>query len=68
MLALEERPEPRSDLHRAGEGRHFVGRPEVGDFLRESYFKPGARYPWPELVLRATGKPLDPVHFVEAFV
>ncbi|HEX5132197.1 MAG TPA: M2 family metallopeptidase [Candidatus Krumholzibacteria bacterium] len=52
-----------------GSGRRgVVGRPEVGEFLRERVFAAGKRYHWDELVRRATGEPLDPAHFVTQFV
>ncbi len=37
-----------------------------GRYLREAFFGPGAREDWRNTVLRATGYPLDPKHFVEA--
>jgi peptidyl-dipeptidase A len=39
------------------------GDPACGEFLREKVFRPGATWPWPELVRRATGEPLTPRHF-----
>lgn len=32
---------------------------------QEAFFGPGAREDWHNTVLRATGEPLDPAHFVE---
>lgn len=37
-----------------------------GRYLLESFFGPGARENWRDTVLRATGEPLDPRHFVES--
>jgi peptidyl-dipeptidase A len=52
-----------------GEAREsFVGRAEVGAFLRERVFAAGKRYEWDELVRRATGESLDPKYFVAQFV
>ncbi|MDP8900797.1 MAG: M2 family metallopeptidase [Actinomycetota bacterium] len=36
----------------------------AGRYLLESFFGPGARENWRDTVLRATGEPLDPRHFV----
>ena len=41
----------------------IVGRPAVGEFLREEVFAPGWSTRWDELIARATGAPLG----VEAF-
>jgi peptidyl-dipeptidase A len=51
-----------------GERGSMVGRAEVGTFLRERVFAAGKRYPWDELVRRASGSPLDPTHFARQFV
>lgn len=37
----------------------YRGHPEIGAWLTERYFTPGARYGWLELVQRSTGKPLS---------
>jgi peptidyl-dipeptidase A len=42
--------------------------PEVGRFLRERVFAPGASLPWNELLIHATGSRLDAEHFVREFV
>ena len=56
-------------IHSAGgNGTSFVGRREVGEYLRENVFRPGAAYPWNEMIRRATGEPLTPRHFLEQFV
>ena len=46
----------------------YVGNPEVGRFLTEKIFKPGARYEWNEMLRRATGETLNPEHFIQHFV
>src|SRR5690606_4931137 len=46
----------------------FVGNAEVGNFLIEKIFKPGARFHWNEMLRQATGEPLNPEHFVKQFV
>ena len=38
----------------------------AGRYLLESVFGPGARENWRDTVLRATGEPLDPAHFVRS--
>ena len=50
------------------EGLSYVGDQRVGRYLRETVFGPGARYPWNEMIVRATGRPLSPKDFVEQFV
>jgi peptidyl-dipeptidase A len=39
------------------------GHPECGEYLRRNVFQPGATWPWPEFVRRATGEPLTPRYF-----
>ena len=39
--------------------------PEIGKFLKEEVFKPGARYKWQELVKRVTGESLTAKYFAE---
>jgi peptidyl-dipeptidase A len=43
----------------------MIGRPEVGEFLRERVFRPGRRFPWEEMLERATGARLETTHFLE---
>jgi len=55
-----------------GEGEdpaHFslLGRKDVGEYLRNRVFKPGRRFPYQELLFRATGSPLDPKFFLAQF-
>src|SRR5262249_2741245 len=46
----------------------YIGQPEVGEYLREKIFKPGARYDWNTMLSKATGEQLNPEHFVAQFV
>ncbi|MBI4586342.1 MAG: M2 family metallopeptidase [Planctomycetes bacterium] len=50
-----------------GDGGSMIGRREAGRFLVEHIFRPGRRWPWSELIRKATGKPLDAEHFIEQF-
>lgn len=46
----------------------FVNRPEVGTFLREKVFMPGARYYWDDMIERATGEKLTAKYYAKQFV
>lgn len=46
----------------------LVENPAAGRFLVERVFKLGARYPWNEMLRRATGEPLDPTFFADQFI
>jgi peptidyl-dipeptidase A len=46
----------------------YVNRPEVGTYMQERIFKPGARYEWNDLLIHATDEPLNPSYFVKQFV
>jgi peptidyl-dipeptidase A len=50
------------------EGRSIAGHPEVGAFLREKIFAPGATLDWNQLLVHATGEELSPRYFVDDFV
>jgi len=50
------------------EGLSYVGDRRVGRYLRDNVFAPGARYPWNDMIARATGEPLTPKYFVEQFI
>ncbi|HET7229832.1 MAG TPA: M2 family metallopeptidase [Longimicrobium sp.] len=50
------------------EGRSIAGHPEVGAFLREKIFAPGATLTWNQLLVHATGEELTPRFFVDEFV
>ncbi|MFC1549714.1 hypothetical protein ACFL46_00290 [Candidatus Neomarinimicrobiota bacterium] len=40
-------------------GKEYVFNPEVGDFLKEYFYKDGELYPWQTRLKKATGKELD---------
>ncbi|MCX6270165.1 MAG: M2 family metallopeptidase [Bacteroidetes bacterium] len=46
----------------------FVGRPEVGKYLKEKVFVPGARYFWNDMIQQATGEKLTPKYYALQFV
>ncbi len=46
----------------------YVGNSNVGPYLVEKIFRPGARYHWNTMLKRATGEDLNPQHFVAQFV
>ncbi len=46
----------------------YVGQKNVGTFLTEKVFQPGAVYRWNGMIERATGEPLTAKYFVEQFV
>ncbi len=46
----------------------YTGNPEVGNYLKENIFKPGKRYPWNEMIKRATGSPLKADFFARQFL
>ncbi|HEU4558622.1 MAG TPA: M2 family metallopeptidase [Longimicrobium sp.] len=50
------------------EGRSIAGHPEVGTYLREKIFVPGASLDWNQLLVHATGEELTPRYFVDEFV
>lgn len=45
---------------------HYVGRPEIGSFLKEKVFKPGKSIVWQEFIKQALGEPFNPDAFVDA--
>ncbi|MCX8037882.1 MAG: M2 family metallopeptidase [Candidatus Sumerlaeia bacterium] len=49
-------------------GVGFVGEKAVGEYFIREVFSVGARYPWNEMIRRATGEPLTPRHFAAQFV
>ncbi len=51
-------------LEAVAPGDELVSSPAVGKWLTEQIFRPGARYPWNELLEIATGEPLNPAYFV----
>jgi peptidyl-dipeptidase A len=50
------------------ENQSFVGRPEVGRYLIDFVFKPGMRWPWNEMIERATGEKLTAKYYARQFV
>ena len=46
----------------------FIGMPEVGRYLIDQVFAPGAKWPWQESVRRVTGEPLSAQAFAAQFV
>jgi peptidyl-dipeptidase A len=46
----------------------YVNHKEVGNYLRQNVFEPGAIYEWNTMIERATGEKLNPQYFVEQFV
>ena len=46
----------------------YVGNPQVGEYLIEKVFKPGARYDWDTMLMKATGEPLNAEYFIAQFV
>jgi peptidyl-dipeptidase A len=51
----------------AREGGSLVDERGAGQFLRERIFRPGALYPWDELMRRVTGSPLGAEAFLRDF-
>jgi peptidyl-dipeptidase A len=52
----------------AGTDLSFAGHPEVGTYLIEKIFSPGASLKWEEFVEQATGEPLSAKDFARQFV
>jgi peptidyl-dipeptidase A len=50
------------------QAQSFVGRKEVGKYFLEKVFKPGARYPWNEMIHLATGEKLTAKYYAEQFL
>jgi peptidyl-dipeptidase A len=46
----------------------YVGNPDVGKYLVEKIFRPGARYSWNQMLTQATEEQLNPSHFIGQFV
>jgi peptidyl-dipeptidase A len=46
----------------------FVGKPEVGKYLQEKVFMPGARYYWNDMIEKATGEKLTAKYYAKQFV
>lgn len=48
-----------------GDGDRFITSPQVGEYLREKYFKLGARFDWNGTLKAATGEELQPAYFAK---
>lgn len=46
----------------------YVNRPEVGKYLKDKVFEPGARYYWNDMIEKATGEKLSAKYYAEDFV
>jgi len=46
----------------------FAGKKEVGAYLIEKVFKPGAKYQWNDMIQRATGEKLTAKYYAKQFV
>ena len=46
----------------------FVNKPEVGKFLIENVFKPGAKYQWNDMIEKATGEKLTANYYAKQFI
>jgi len=53
---------------KSDKGVSYVNQMQVGEFMREKVFEPGAVYSWNKMIERATGEPLTPRYFVAEFV
>jgi peptidyl-dipeptidase A len=58
----------RTEILKGEESRGYTGRAELGAFLRDRVFAPGARLHWQNLLEDATGSRLTPEPFVREFV
>ena len=45
----------------------MVGRTEVGEYLKQKVIAPGQRYPWNEMIEKATGEKLTAKYFAEKY-
>jgi peptidyl-dipeptidase A len=46
----------------------FAGDPRIGKFLVDNVFRAGSRYPWNEMIERATGEKLTSVYYAKQFI
>jgi len=46
----------------------LAGNKEVGDYLKEKIFRPGARYYWNDMIEKATGEKLTAKYYAKQFV
>lgn len=46
----------------------FVGQTKVGEYLKKEVFAPGQRYPWNEMIEKATGEKLTAKYYAQQYV
>ncbi|NVO18670.1 MAG: M2 family metallopeptidase [Bacteroidetes bacterium] len=46
----------------------YFGKPEVGKYLKENVFMPGAKWSWNQMIEKATGEKLTAKYYAEQFV
>ena len=46
----------------------FVNHPEIGNFLKEKFFKPGRKLNWDDLIKYATGENLTAKYYAMQFI
>ena len=46
----------------------FVGKSEVGEYLKNIFFSYGALYPWNKLIIKSTGEELTAKYYAEQFI
>ncbi|QLH53770.1 MAG: hypothetical protein CH6_2077 [Candidatus Kapaibacterium sp.] len=51
-----------------GQDYSFYNKKEVGKYLIDNVFSPGAKYFWNDMIEKATGEKLTPKHYAEQFV
>ena len=58
------------DVIKSGDSKpqSFVGKKEVGDYLKEMVFKPGSKYYWNDMIEKATGEKLTSKYYAKQFV
>jgi peptidyl-dipeptidase A len=49
-------------------GKSFTGKKELGNWMKEKIFMPGARYYWNEMIEKATGEKLTAKYYAGQFV
>lgn len=55
-------------VKRGNTASSFYGHPEVGQFLIKEVFEVGKRYPWNDMIKKATGEKLTAKYYAEDFV
>src|SRR3989344_2814081 len=46
----------------------YIGKKEIGEFLKNNIFNHGAKYTWDKLIKKATNESLNPKYFAEQFL